>query len=411
MAYAVVRQTLSATLNGTADFTKAGFGTPTAALVIMCGASVTANPTTNIGAMSIGFWDGTVSPQSQSVVEIGMAIGTTSQVSRHSSDSDIAAQVQGGSAILFAAYTASAIADGIRLTLTVDATGVQRLCTVLLFDCDARLITFTPNGTQDATAESESLGFSPKLVLFGSIGASPADLAQANFCQISFGFAADDGTNRAVSFIAAGLSATEVLNFRFWEDRCVGQTGTWAGEATLGVDTFTMTTRDGATAGDVCFALALGGDVEFDSGTLSTPTAIGDQEYETDVTPEALLLVASNATGTAMHEDSGANGFAIGMADADGEFSHNFTAMDAADPTRVSAAQHATQVLDLDTQSGSPGELTAVCDATVAFNAADFTLDFSVVDSVARKGWWIAFGQAPAAASEPILVMATRSAP
>ena len=265
----------------------------------------------------------------------------------------------------------------------------------------AKAGTFTPNATQNSTTESASLGFAPKAILFTTIGATAADFAAAATAVISFGIARDDSTHRMLAFASADAAADEAANILYSETRCVGQivggATTWTGEVTtFGSDTFTMTTRDGASGSDVCFFLALGGaDLSFDVGTYTTRTTAGDNTIATDVAPDAVLTVLSTATGTTIETGSGANGVAIGLADADGQFSHNISVEDGAGTSNANSAAQAAKLIDLDTSSG--GTMAAMVDGTVTLNASDFTVAENPVDSTARKGWWVAFGAAAAA--------------
>lgn len=393
---AVVRNTLpSAAVGNTVDFTKASFGTPTAAIILWCSGNTTSNPQTS-AVIGVGFWDGTNQRSVGAYDEHGVAPTNTTKSSEDSRGVVIPAAASNS-----AEYTVSAITDGIRLTLSVDNTGASRYCTVILLaGVSAKTLTFTPNGTQNATTESASLGFAPQVVFFASIGSTTADVSVAAHAQLSFGFAADDATHRMLAFSSADATGTEeIANILYSETRCVGDilsdAVTWTGEVTtFGSDTFTMTTRDGATGGDVCFALALGGaDLSFDCGTLTTPTSTGDSVVSTGVSPDAILLALSTATGTSIETGTGANGLMFGLADDDGEFCHNICQEDGATFTTSSASTaHATQCIDLNTKSG--GVTTAMCDATATLNSADFTLSFTATDGTARKGWWVAFGAA-----------------
>lgn len=392
---AVVRGTLSATLNGTTDFTKAGLGTAAAALIIVCNANATNNPA-DTGIISVGFWDGT----NQRVCAVHNADNAATTSTGRASNDSYGAIIPGAAAD--SNYSVSAITDGIRLTLSVDNTTVTCFCTVILWaGVSAKALTFTPNATQNLTADSASLGFAPKAVLFSTIGNTAADAAGTTLHSIiSFGFAAQDGGHRCVLSASTSGAADELASLLYSETRAVGQVFNgalaWTGEVTaFNADTFTMTTRDGGSGSDVCFALALGGDVSFDYGTLTTPTSTGAAAIATEVAPDALLLMLSTATGTVLHTDSGANGLMIGLADADGQFSHSTYVEDAAATTNTGSVASATAAINLDTSSG--GTRADMIDATVALNVRHFTSTYTAVNATARKGFWVTFGPAQAA--------------
>ena len=388
---AVVRGTLSATSGGTTDFTSAGFGTPAAAIIVLCNANTTNNPEDD-AILSVGFWDGT----NQRFVSVFDDDNSLSSNADSTSDDSYGAGFHDGTAESY--YTVSAIANGIRLTLSVDNTALERYCTVLMIrGVKAKVDTFTPNGTQDLTQASGSLGFAPKMIFFATIGRSLADSAASNHAALSFGFARDDTTHRVIAWGARSGSSDEEAAVLYSETRCVAALDNgvldWAGEVTtFGSDTFTMTTRDSNTGSNLCFFLALGGaNLSFDCGTLTTLTANGDSVVATDVAPDALLLMAStDANAGTVQTDAQANGITIGMADETNEYSHNIFVEDAALIMNTGSVATATTVLDLDTSAVSIR--TDLCTATVALNSADFTLTYSATDGTARKGWWVVFG-------------------
>lgn len=204
--------------------------------------------------------------------------------------------------------------------------------------------------------------------------------------------------NRLLGFGSVTSSADEVANILFSESRCVGQifnnATSWTGEVTSWTsDGFVMTTRDGASGGDVCFALALGGaDLSFDAGTLTTPTSTGNSSVSTSIAPDAVLLALSTATGTTIESGSGANGLMVGLADDNGQYAHNMSVEDGAATTNANSAASASALVNLDSSSG--GSRTDIIDGTVTLNGSDFTINYSATDGTARKGWWVAFGAA-----------------
>lgn len=407
---AIVRNTISATLSGTADFTKTGFGTASAAIVIVCNANTTNNPQ-DVVEMSIGFWDGTNQRVVSSRCGDAASVGDTDRLSND------AYGVAFGVPALPNYHTISPITDGIRLTCSVDNATALRYCTVILIaGISAAAGTFTANPTQNSATASGSLGFAPKLIMFTSIGSGTAD-TETTHAIISFGVAAIDGTHRAIMWSSVDAAADETATIQYSETRVVGQAFSgalsWSGEVTtFGADTFTMTTRDGGSSSDVLFYLALGGaDLSYDLGTLTTPTVTGNSVVSTDVSPDALLLMLSTASGTTLATDSQANGIVIGLTDDDGEFSHNMFVEDGAATMNTGSVAKAAQCLDLD--SSASGSRTDLCDATATLNSADFTLNYTVTDGTARKGWWLAFGAAVAGPHiyglfKPVVLRASR---
>lgn len=397
---AVVRASLTATNGATTDFTKTGFGTPTAAIIIFDNSNGTNNPQTS-SLLGVGFWDAT----DQRAISAGATDNQGTSATYRSSD-DSYGLVMAADGSNKAAYTVSNITDGIRLTMSVDAISDSHFCTVMLFSgISAKTGTFTPNATQNSTQASASLGFAPKLIFFSTIGNTAADTAGGATCIVSFGFAAESGpTHRNLIHALSDAQGAELANVHFSTTRCVGQSSgdaqQWAGEVTtFGADTFTMTTRDGGTGSDVCFFLALGGaDISYDTGTMTSRTATGDDVNATDITPGAILTAFSTAASTTLQTAaSGANSLQFGMGDADGQFSHNMSSQDAADTTDNNSRSTANKLISLDTSTGSGA--TLFIEGTVTLNASDFTVNYTTVNATARLGWWVVFANSGAAAT------------
>lgn len=378
---------------GSVDITSSGFGTVAGAIIIACNAASGATPAADCVG-SVGFWDGT----NQRVMSYASDdAGANSNTSRSSDDAlaVIAAKASG----IQATYSVASITDGIRLTMVLDATGVQRYVTVILFGGVSVLVgTFTPNATQNATQASDSLGFAPKLAFFATIGTTAADADRTSVAVWSFGWAEIGGTHRAMALRYGDGVGTETASQKYWEDRCVGQVSAtavlWSGEVTAwGADTFTMTTRDAATGSVVCFFMALGGaDISYDTLTFDTRTTTGDTVLATDVTPESVLLTLTTNASTTIATNAEANGLSFGLADANGQFSHATSVENAATVMSTDSAAQTAAAIDLD--SSAAGARTDLCSGTAALNAADVTLTYSTVDGTARKGFGLVFGPA-----------------
>lgn len=343
--------------------------------------------------MGIGFWDGT---NQRAVCTFSQDAVGTSVCNKSSIDSrGVYVAITTGTE-----YTVSGITDGIRLTLSVDNTTVSRYVTVLLISgVSAKLITFTPNATQNATQESVSLGFAPKAILATCIGHTTANVALQADSALSFGIARQsDSLHRMTAVGANNNAGVSVVYKQYSETRCVGQVYnnslTWAGEVTTwGSDTFTMTTRDAGSGSDVCFILALGGDIDIDCGTLTTKTTTGTEAVTTTHKPAALMIVSSSATSTTIETSTNADGWCIGFSNGTNHYSHNSTNGDALNSTNTQTEASATKIIDLDLESAG---FTALVEASVdSFNATNFTLDYTTANATARKGWWLSFG-APA---------------
>lgn len=399
---AVVRNTVSATAGGTADFTKSGFGTPSAAIIFMCDANAGANPTVN-GSMSIGFWDGT----NARACAIGMVDGvSTTATYRCSRDSFGAIAAAAAGSVSY--YSVSNITDGIRLTLAVDNTTVQRFVTVLLLSgISAKVLTLATGTLQNDVTTVTGVGFAPSLVFFTHIGSGTAD-REGTGADLSFGFAKTGIAQESIGFASADASGGEQANILFSTTRCgsrlLADELLWSIETTaFGADGFTITARDGdPTANIQIFALALGGaDLSFDVGTITTPTSTGASVISTSITPGAVLAALSTATGTALEMGSGANGFMLGLTDANGQFSHTTQVEDGSTNSNTNSIASSLEFINLDS---SAGELrTNLIDAVLtSIGASSFTLNYLQADATARKGFFLAFANASAASGSTI---------
>ncbi len=395
-SYAVVTGTLPYVVSNYTDFTASGFGTPTAAILFAGSARVENNPMIN-ARMSIGFWDGT-NQRTCGIVDLdNKASAETSRCSDDSYGMVIPWSGGSGAGGTESWFTISNITDGIRVTLSVedlDTSTSVYVTVILLAGINAKVLTFTPNATQNATQASASLGFAPQLLLFASIGATTADVACSIVTSsLSFGFAEIKGAHRNIRFTGVSAAADMDYRLKFDEDRCCGQENVWAMDITTwDSDTFTATTRDGASGDDVTFCLALGGaDLRYDVGTLTTRTSTGDTVIATTNIPDTALLMLSTATSTTRHTDSGANGIMIGAGKGTSEYAHSISIEDGAATSNSNGVYQSAQILDLD--SSASGSRTDLCDATAVFNPSDMTLTYSAVDATARKGWYLIFGQ------------------
>ncbi len=393
-ATAVATGVLPSTLSSTIDFTSSGIGTVDAAILIFSDANTTNNPQQG-SLLGVGLWDGT---NARACAFTQNDNQNPTDTSRYSNDAYGVGFNNPPTPTILAEYSVTSITDGIRLTMDTDATGVARYCHVLLIaGVDSSLITFTPNATQNNTTESASLGFAPEAIVFACIGATTADTNGAH-AVLSLGVACSNGDHRWLCRGSVDNVNPSSGTLQYSETRCVGQafggTLAWSGEVTTwGADTFTMTTRDGASGGDVCFALALGGDASVECGTLTTPTSTGTDAVTTTFEPETVLLSLSLATSTTIETDADSNALCYGISDATDDYCVSIVDEDAASPSDTESNSQAAKCLDVDTVVG-----TDSIDATMdSFNATDFTLNYSAVNGTARKGFWIAFEKASAA--------------
>ena len=401
---AVVNATLTATGSGTTDFTVSGFGTPSAAIVIVGDAASGFNPQASAG-VSVGFWDGT--NQCVHSIRAFDALGTTStyRLSRN----DYAAAFVGTSSTWSAGYSASAITDGIRLTMGVDNTSAQRFATVILLSgVSAKITRLTLSSSTNGTATTGSLGFAPTAAivlgsgLAGNTAASGS--TQSANALLSFGAATSDGAHRMIAWASSDSTATATVTSLYSETRLASQvsagTDSWSAEVTTwGADSLTMTSRTGGSGGDDVDILCLGGaDLSLLLGTLTTATSTGSADVTTTgIDPDAVLLCLGNTSSTTIASDGTASGFAVGASDGTTHGGYALVDEDAADTTNTESSYSSANAVYSRTSSG--GTASDLVVGAVSMGAEKFSVNYTTVSGTARKGWFLAFGPASVGAS------------
>lgn len=399
--HAIVTQSLTATGGGTTDFTSSGFGTPDAAVLIYNSARSGANPGAGLSC-GVGLWDGT--NQRGVSVTAADAVGI-SGTARYQRDDYIAPIGASGSSNWAAGFQASAITDGIRLTMAVDNTTNPRYATVLLLKgISAKVLTFTPNSSQNGTATCASLGFAPGALIALSIGhtanSANSGSARTTGAVFSFGAALSGGTHRMAAWASEHTAADSDPTALFSESRLAAEVAAgalgWSLEVTSwGSDDFTATTRDAGTGGDTVYVLALGGaDLAAAIGTITTATSTGAVDTATTGVDPDVLLLAMTASDTAgsIKTDAQASSIGFGFANATVQAGFACVDEDAAATMNAESEYSATDALLIRASTSGTGSVLVSADA--AMGAEEFTLDYSVADATARKGWYLALGQA-----------------
>jgi len=417
--FAVIRDSLGKDLNDTTDFEEADFGTPKAAIVLLSNAYTTGNPAIGL-ITSIGFWDGT----NQNVHAVGSLdnIGQSVGNSTRSAATDHIVHVASGGTV-YAECTASNApgGNGIRLTLSVDATGVERYATVILIggsDVSADTGSLECDPVENSSNDETSLSYEPDVAFFSCIGYAGTALDSATAEILSFGVAVNDGseTQRAMLLGAVDNVGTTVTNERVETSDDSG-THSVAGQlwnnilqhtqelTAFNADGFTLTSRDGGAGGDYVFWLTLnlgGGDMWLD--TLTTPTSSGlDTSYSTSPGFTPSVVMAAGCTASASDTTTGAQSFSIGASDGT---QHSAIASRNRDnqSTSDTDSESREKVIDIRTESDG-SDLT---DATLSsFDTNGFTLNYGNADSTAFKGWILAMGDGAAPTEWAIVLDST----
>ena len=173
-------------------------------------------------------------------------------------------------------------------------------------DLQAAVESFKPNVTQNATA-TETVGFDPDLVFFATVGYG-AEITpfeeDSRHAVLSLGAVHNNGgtpVQAMATYSNVDNVNPSVVTSSIFNNRAIGQVFNdainWTGEITsFPANGFTMTTRDGATADDWVYYLALnvgGGDVSVNTWTWpdSTEDSVDYSITGVGFTPDLAVLI------------------------------------------------------------------------------------------------------------------------
>ena len=388
---------------GTTDYTSAGFGTVKAA-VIFHTSCITLGTRADGYEFGVGFWDGTNQGAAQVTAED--AVGTTAT---HRIGVQNRAALVGISGTL-TEYTASAITDGIRLTLTVDNTAVQRRCVVLLIggaDAAGATGSFALHTAQNsATTKAHGMGVTPDAVLFTC--SSKPNTNRGNDARLAFGVCSSDLTQRCVLWSSNNAVSAADVTARLETNSATGVVssaglGATGEITTLDATNIICTTRDAATKAYFVNYLALDlNGAGVDLRTLTSPTSTGDNAVSgVGFAPSALLQCLTKiATADSTIQTTDANSFQVGVTDGTNTFSLCSVDEDAAATTNTFSVTTSGKLIDLDNSaSGSAADLIT---ATTTLDGDGRTHNYTAVDGTARLGWELMFGVPASGLSIPI---------
>lgn len=330
---AVVSGAISSSGTGTADFTKSGFGTPKACIVLLSFDTSDDTSVATESKASIGFSDFTNHRCITHQDEDGSA----------KVDSDARKSATKAYVLLTVAAavdidgTASAIGDGVRLTNTTNGSTSAAFATVIIFggsdlkvSLDSVSVPSAPEGTQVTTT-----GIDQDLVFFIGADISGEDSSSSGVNN-SFGIAhidtSDHATfvNRCMGWASdhnntVGSPGSVMRNDRSLKMLTETAGDDWGIELTGATSTaYTITTKDvGAGAGMECYALALDlNDRGSKIGSVDSPTsgATWTPSVTLGFTPQyvGLGLTHAQVEGT-IEADEDAGGLGISSNTGTGE--------------------------------------------------------------------------------------------
>ena len=349
---AVVSGKISAGGSGTADFTKSGFGTPLACIVLLSDDPTDDANVQAKSSASIGFSDFT---NNYSITHQDEDNSAKVDCDARKSNTDSYALVT-FAGLIGVQGTASTITDGVRLTNSNNDEGISPFATIIMFggaDLKVSLDRTTVNSSQNGTATiTPGTGFDTSLIFF--IGTDVAGENSVNsginnsfgvchinaptydtFTQRCMGWASDH--NNVAGSPSAVISTDRVLDIL---DETAGQD--WGLEVTAAAtNSITVTTRDnGAGAGMEVYSLALDiDDRKVKVGSVDSPTsgATWTPSVSLGFTPQYVGLLLTNLPSEDTI-DSGADSGALGISSNTGageETCHSWYNEDANETTNT----------------------------------------------------------------------------
>ena len=380
---------------GTQNATVSGFGTPTAAIII-------ANGRTAVGAgnnanMSIGFWDGTNN--------CGLCIAsddgsTNMETDRSWSNDHCYIETNGfGSARWEIASITGTVTDGVELTW--DIANADEL-TVILIKGTLSASIERLDLSEVSTDNTVTPGHTTHALFAMSVGAAGATDGISSHASLNFGLGHYDGTStytqHSVGWYDQDAAANSNLRQEVSTDRILirqNSTGlTW--ELTWSAVTstqFTITSNTTTTWGNSVFFLCLELDepAGFEVGNGTSPTSTGTKAFTTSDEPSFVgLIQTSLPNADQQYNTDDATGFCFGVTDGttDKCFAFN-VAHNAAVSDTLHHHQNNVSFLYAPADTGTIENTSAFS----SFNATDFTLNYTAVDTTAYQNiWWAVLG-------------------
>jgi hypothetical protein len=316
---AAVRAQAPAT-DTTQDFEVSGFGTPTAAIIY---ATFGNDANADHAYMSQGFWDGTSAVCSQANSEHGINPHSTTFTRRNGTHTGKGVRIRLSPSedpddLREATVSNAPGGNGIRLTWSSDTNtyGILRpYVTVILISAnDAQTGTLQANAVVDSSTIVDTLGFTPKFIIFGFLG------------TISCGFSSYQGEattplQRCISHGSDGGGANESSESSTWTSysavmhkgsesilsayECTEMSSTSSGR-------FVITTRLGAHPEYLSY-LALDFDTVPRIFSAGIPTSGDFDPYTDTVQPQSVLMITGGNTSTNTEQSGPAGAGGIGF--------------------------------------------------------------------------------------------------
>lgn len=397
--FAVVTGVLPTADAAYTDFTKSGFGTPTAAIIFTSAHGI---ETGTVAQTGIGFWTSSVQNAIGAGQQDAVAVANTWRVG---SDANVVILPTIDTGAVQIRCDASAITDGLRITKRQGTTSIQRYTTVILIKGVTNVQAGVHDFTTGGSTSEISTAFKADLVLFASNSepksAIDAETTGQAAAVLHFGAAHVDSsevvTQGMVGFGDQDAASTMIVNTVTRDDKVIQQA--YADSLTSFYASVTGTDANSINLSYACtsfnraaiyLALELPDPDDAFVGVVNSKTTTGTQAYTgTGFTPTALLLATAGDTAINTINTTPIGAFTLGATDGTTSRSVCSWSDDATADSRTGSYSGLSNALAC-YNSDESGNLI-VADHS-SFDSNGFTLNWTTADATARKVLAIAVG-------------------
>lgn len=379
----------TAAATNTQDITISSFGTVSAAILFVSGA--TANDTITADALlGVGFLDGTneCCTGNFSDDNVGTSAGGRSQ----RDDACLVICDQTGNDVAW--FSGAFITDGVRLTVT-DASPSAYFCTLVLIGgtdvANAHAAAHDDLGTTASTTNITAPGFQADLVFISHIGGNdplPSTPVLSALNAGSFGVAIPGGDNAGVFWGSTDNVGTTEFTTQISTTHACGQSyggaTQWKGSVGTNASGFSVTTSAGA-GGDIINYLALEftNTPNFSIEDMTYPTSGSINEEGPAFQPGYAMIMSDIGPGTRDSDSTTNNGgIAIASIDQTNAYTISHTDQDA-QATSVAKSLHVNKVKILD----NDGSTTAVDSSGYSFDSLGLNITLTTNPASAILAW------------------------
>lgn len=392
---AVVTGLVGDAASETKDFVKSGFGTPDLAIFFYSAANTGNNPSTSLGGMGIGAYDGT----NQRGAGITIDGGAATSVTRSRSVSGDVVTVPNLASGRYVEASASFITDGARLTVTHDSTSVERYVTAILLKGldNAKVGAFQSGGGTSAQSVT-GVGFKATDVICFGLGKTSSSTSAPG--RISWGHAhrnaSDVITQKCISFASDNGETTMKTMSAIRDDKILSQLENDSVDYNLeisnfGSDGFDLT-YSSTELNDIVYYIAIDtpGDDDITNLIVDTATSTGNDSF-TGSNHQPEVVITSQSFCTAVNTVTQTGFIAAGASDGTTERTLDCVDEDAAATSNVES-EMTSKAINIKDDDGT----LEVVGTVNSLDSDGATFNYTTVDASARKMLVITIGDSSA---------------